>query len=338
MNTTNQRGSGGDTGAATASTPVRLTPAPAALLDLLDPSLCDGAAVRCSAEEGIFDLLAPHADRLDPAATSVFEFYDRAPFPGYAPEETAATLVSRCRGAPFLHALDRAIGSDAVVLDAGCGTGQLAAMLALTGRNRTVLGLDGCRTSLREATRFRTRAGIPNLHLVRADLLALPLRHEKFDVVISRGVVHHTIDPWRAIDGLIDRVKPGGVFALGFYENVARFPHAVRRALFARSPWALRRLDPLLRTAKLSAEKERIWIADQYRHPLERLLPAPKVLRAIERRGLEWIRNVPPLESGEGAFDRTPRPRSWFATRLQWLLRGITDPDCGVVFLILRRN
>lgn len=316
----------------------QLTPAPTALVDLLDPILCDGSAVRCSVDEGIFDLLAPRVDRIDPAAARVFEFYDQAPFPGYAPEETAATLVSRCRGAPFLDALDRAVGTDAVVLDAGCGTGQLAAMLALTGRNRTVIGLDGCRTSLREAARFRARTGIPNLHLVRADLLALPLRREKFDVVISRGVVHHTIDPWRAIDGLIDRVKPGGVLALGFYESVARFPHAVRRALFSRYPSALRRLDPLLRTARLSAEKERIWIADQYRHPLERLLPAPAVLRAIERRGLTWIRNVPPLEAGEGVFDRTPRPRSWIATRLQWLLRGFTDPDCGVVFLVLRRS
>jgi ubiquinone/menaquinone biosynthesis C-methylase UbiE len=125
-------------------------------------------------------------------------------------------------------ALDRALPSDARILDCGSGTSQLAAFLALSAPRRKVFALDGCRASLACADAFRARVGIPNLNLVRADLFDLPVKADSFEYVISRGVVHHTPDPAEAIRRVARCVGPGGTLVLGFYETWARLFHCAR--------------------------------------------------------------------------------------------------------------
>src|SRR6185295_4758895 len=84
---------------------------------------------------------APRGTAL-PAAPHVQAFYEARPFPGYAPADDAASILDRCRRSPFLVALDRAVPPDARVLDAGCGTAQLANFLALAGPRRRIVGAD----------------------------------------------------------------------------------------------------------------------------------------------------------------------------------------------------
>src|SRR6185295_5125729 len=185
----------------------------------------------------------------------------------------------------FLVELDRAIPPNAVVVDCGCGTGQVAAFLALAAPRRTVIGADACRASLALASGFRQRARIENLHHIRTDLFALPLLEGAFDVVICRGVVHHTPDPDRATAEVARRVAPGGHLVLGFYENIARGFHRARRVLARARGRPIAWLDPVLRRADLDPEKKEVWIADQYHHPLEHSLAFPAVLAALERQG-----------------------------------------------------
>ena len=81
-----------------------------------------------------------------------------------------------------------------------------------------VVAVDGCRASLECAETFRARASAANLQLVRADLFDLPFPEGAFTFVVSRGVVHHTPDPYAAIARVARCVAPGGVLLLGFYE------------------------------------------------------------------------------------------------------------------------
>lgn len=273
-------------------------------------------------------------------AEEVTGFYRRFPFPGYAPTDDAGTLLERSRRAPFLASLDASIPADARVLDAGCGTGQLAAFLALAAPRRRVVGVDACDASLAAAAAFRARVGIDNLRHLRADLFHLPLPEGAFDVVVSRGVVHHTEDPPRATREVAARVAPGGTLLLGFYESVARLPHRARRAIFRMLgrpvPW----LDPILRRRDVTDEKKRIWIEDQYRHPLERLLPAPRVLAELEAQGFRFSRSVPPGIVGSNMLVPEPRPGAagWWIRRLGWAASGLNDPDAGLICLVARRG
>ena len=306
-------------------------PVPAQVTD------CPACGLAFERRGGVLDVLGP-AER-ESRAGEVEAFYTRHPFPGYAPGDDGPTLLDRSRRAPFLVALDAAIDARATVVDCGCGTGQLAAFLALAGPRRRVFALDGCRASLACADAFRSRAQIANLQLVRADLFDLPLAERNFSVVLSRGVVHHTPDPARAIAAVARLVAPGGFLVLGFYETWARGLHVLRRALGRALRSELRALDPVMRRADLDEEKKRIWFADQYRHPLEHILPLPQVLSNLERAGLRLVRTVPPAVEGAALFEAGPRPSAagLFALRLGWLLRGGGDPDAGLVVVVAQR-
>ena len=279
-------------------------------------------------------------DSREKQAAEVEAFYRRNPFPGYQDSDDAGALIDRCRSAPFLSELDAAIAPRARVLDCGCGTGQLAAFLALAGPRRDVFGVDGCTASLAEADRFKRRERIENLTLARADLFALPLREGAFDVVICRGVVHHTPDPDRATIEVARRVAPGGVLLLGFYESIARIPHRMRRGLSKVIGHPLAILDPVLRRRDLDALKKDTWIADQYLHPLEHILPFPRMVELVESQGFEWLRSVPPATSAGAIFDATDRPGSaqLFFRRLEWAMRCLSDQDAGLVCFVARKR
>lgn len=295
---------------------------------------------RCGAEVqrhgSIHDALAdsPFADK----ALEVNAFYERRPFPGYGPGDSAHSVLDSARRSPFLVALDRAVPPDACVLDCGSGTAQVAAFLALAGSRRTVIAADGCRASLAAADAFKARARIENLHLLRADLFRLPLAARAFDVVICRGVVHHTPQPYEAIRAVAEHVQDGGYLLLGFYESAARIVHRTRRALGRVAGRPIAVLDPVLRRRDLDAEKKLTWIEDQYRHPLERSMALPDVVAALERNGFEWIRSVPPAPAGSELFSPTPGLTRWttFARRAGWAASGFGDEDAGLVLVVAR--
>jgi ubiquinone/menaquinone biosynthesis C-methylase UbiE len=299
---------------------------------------CSGCGLAFERRGGIIDVIGP-AQR-EARAADVERFYTKSPFPGYGSGEDGASLLDRSRRSPFLVALDRAVPADARVLDCGCGTAQLAAFLALSASGRRVIGIDGCGASLECADRFRERVDLRNLELVRGDLLDLPVADSAFEFVVSRGVVHHTPVPEQAIACVARTVAPGGVLLLGFYETMARALHCARRGLGRVVGRELRILDPVLRRRELEEHKKRIWIDDQYRHPLEHILPLPRVQAQLRSLGFRIVRTIPPLTSGTALFDAAPEPGAagLFALRLSWMLRGLNDPDAGLVFVVARRT
>ncbi len=301
-------------------------------------SPCSGCGLVFERSPGLIDVLGV-ATRAESAA-EVERFYSRSPFPGYAPADDAGTLMDRSRRAPFLVALDASLSPDAWVLDVGCGTAQLAAFLALSAPRRRVFAIDGCRASLACAAAFRARVALENLQLVRADLFDLPVPPQGFGAVICRGVVHHTPDPPEAIRRVARCVAPGGLLVLGFYETWARLFHRARRGLARLIGRPIAILDPLLRKSALDPDKRRIWIEDQYYHPLEHILPLPRVVRVLKEQGFGWVRTVPPAVDGAGLFHATrpPNALTLLALRGGWAARGLNDPDAGLVCLIARRH
>jgi demethylmenaquinone methyltransferase/2-methoxy-6-polyprenyl-1,4-benzoquinol methylase len=93
------------------------------------------------------------------------------------------------------------------VLDAACGTGDLAVIAAKSGG--MVTGLD---FSPRMLERARRKA--PQLEWVQGDLLALPFPNETFDVATVGFGVRNVADIVRAIAELRRVLRPGGRLAI----------------------------------------------------------------------------------------------------------------------------
>lgn len=115
----------------------------------------------------------------------------------------------------FELAADRITGA---VLDAGCGTGEHALLLASKGH--TVTGIDFADDAIVLARRKAQERGSTATFLVK-DALELGDWDERFDSVIDSGLFHVFSDEDRAtyVRGLRHVVKPGGrVFLMCFSE------------------------------------------------------------------------------------------------------------------------
>ena len=100
------------------------------------------------------------------------------------------------------------------VLDAGCGGGRYALLAGRHGAH--VVGVD-LSAAVEKAAALC--AELPDVAIVQADLLELPLAEAVFDVVFSIGVLHHSPDPRRAFKQAAARVKPGGRLAVWLYRK-----------------------------------------------------------------------------------------------------------------------
>ncbi len=100
------------------------------------------------------------------------------------------------------------------VLDAGCGGGRYARLVG--GHGAGVIGVD-LSSAVNKAAALC--AELPDVAIVQADLLDLPIAESAFDLVYSIGVLHHTPDPRRAFAEIARRVKPGGRLVVWLYRR-----------------------------------------------------------------------------------------------------------------------
>jgi len=113
----------------------------------------------------------------------------------------------------------------ALVLDAGVGAGRFAECAARKGAQ--VFGVD---LSAAIDAAYVNIGQLENVHLIQADIFAMPFRDATFDLAYSIGVLHHTPDPRAAFDRVAAAVKDGGGLAVYLYDRYGfRFSDIWRR-------------------------------------------------------------------------------------------------------------
>jgi SAM-dependent methyltransferase len=104
------------------------------------------------------------------------------------------------------------------VLDAGCGGGRYSVAWSILGA-KEVVGVDLSEPGIADA---RARGAAMKLESVRfehMDVVDLPVAPDSFDIVFSNGVLHHTRDWKRGVQGLVRALRPGGLGWLYLIEN-----------------------------------------------------------------------------------------------------------------------
>lgn len=98
------------------------------------------------------------------------------------------------------------------ILDAGCGAGRFAEIALDAGANVVAIdyssAVDACWNNL---------SYNPKLHVLQADLYALPFKDAVFDYVYSLGVLQHTPNVEQAFKALPRVLKPGGKICVDYY-------------------------------------------------------------------------------------------------------------------------
>ena len=102
------------------------------------------------------------------------------------------------------------------VLDAGCGTGTAAVVIARDFPEVEVVGIDLSQTSLRHARALAKKYKVGN----NLQLRCLPIERvgelkQQFDYIISSGVIHHLDSPDQGLRALTDVLSAfGGIFLM----------------------------------------------------------------------------------------------------------------------------
>lgn len=161
---------------------------------------------------------------------AVQDQYEQFPYPVRDPEAERERLIQAVTGQVALinhlfWAGRRTIDGDFTVLDAGCGTGDMAVCLGeqLRDTPARVVALDFSAASLDVARRRAGVRGLTNIDFVQASIEDLPqLGLGPFDYIVCAGVLHHLESPARGLAALHDVLKPDGGLGVMVYGRHGR--------------------------------------------------------------------------------------------------------------------
>jgi SAM-dependent methyltransferase len=102
-----------------------------------------------------------------------------------------------------------------LILDVGCGMGRFAEVASRWGGN--VIAID---LSYAVDAAYHNIGLRDNVHIFQADIFQLPFREERFDIIYSIGVLHHTPDCEKAFRQLPKLLKPGGKIVIWVYGHM----------------------------------------------------------------------------------------------------------------------
>jgi ubiquinone/menaquinone biosynthesis C-methylase UbiE len=141
------------------------------------------------------------------------------------------------------HFYDFAEGTEARILDAGCGIGVFTRFYAKKGCNVHAIDLTskGVEFTRKSLEIFGLKGFV---HV--ASVEDIPYPKDYFDYIVSNGVIHHTPNTEKAVSELYRVLKPGGIASICIY---------YKNALLRPPLWNLvRLLIPLLLNKKQGRE------------------------------------------------------------------------------------
>ncbi len=134
-------------------------------------------------------------------------------------QDQASTLVE------LLHS-DTSYPAGSRVLEAGCGVGAQTVTLAGNSPNATITSVDISETSIAEAKRRVTAAGLVNVRFQQADIFNLPYALDSFDHIFVCFVLEHLSRPVEALRALKKHLRAGGTITVieGDHGSVYFYP------------------------------------------------------------------------------------------------------------------
>ncbi len=193
------------------------------------------------------------------------------------------------------------------VLDAGCGTGIFSLIFAKNGASK-VIGIDISPGSLSTASNLKRKFSLENVEFLRQDMLKLGFKDGSFDIVWAWGTIHHTTEPFCALNEIIRVLRKGGSLLVAVYKRTRiTFIHELIRKTLFRTPRFLWKpltkiltifLSPIVyllkkREKSRKGEKLEELILDWYFVPLRHYFYPEEISSFLEKKGFSIEKFLP---------------------------------------------
>jgi len=193
------------------------------------------------------------------------------------------------------------------ILDAGCGTGQRVLGFAKRYPKAEFQGIDMTTASLDVAKQLAQRHNVQNIKFKQMDILNLDL-DEKFDFIVSTGVVHHLADPQKGLNNLCQQLASDGVICLWYYHPFGESDRLLNRELLLtlwnpqrsdllKGQWIMDQLGLNLPPAQYGTtatqkERDRSQLsidADAFMHPIVNAYRFDEAMAMFKTCDVEWV-------------------------------------------------
>ena len=153
---------------------------------------------------------------------------------GYDPRENIRLQDQASTLADLLHS-GTAYPAGSRVLEAGCGIGAQTVPLARNSPEAVITSVDISASSVAEAARAASEAGLTNVQFQQADIFHLPFGPASFDHIFVCFVLEHLPNPVEALLALKKLLRRGGTITVIEGDHGSAYFHpdssAARRAI-----------------------------------------------------------------------------------------------------------
>jgi ubiquinone/menaquinone biosynthesis C-methylase UbiE len=131
-------------------------------------------------------------------------------------------LDAQARLAPIsAHLKYVAVKPGMTVLDAGCGSGSMARLIAAAEPGATIVGVDLREAYLDYARRQAISQNLANVTFKEGDVCALPFADATFDIVWHKYLLQWVADPLAAMREFARVTRPGGLVVSCNFDGLA---------------------------------------------------------------------------------------------------------------------
>ena len=119
------------------------------------------------------------------------------------------------------------------VLDVGTGTGHRIMNVALNYKKTCFLGLDFSKNSIKIAQELVKKNQATNIKFSVANLLKKIDSKQKFDVILSMGVLHHVSNPERGLKNILSVLEKNGILFLYLYGKLGGHQRIINKKIIS---------------------------------------------------------------------------------------------------------
>tara|TARA_Y100000590_G_scaffold175838_2_gene200937 strand:- start:10724 stop:11545 length:822 start_codon:yes stop_codon:yes gene_type:complete len=198
----------------------------------------------------------------------VLEFYKNLPFNIYGNIDSAVEQIKK-KDPVLLYPELKKIFSNfekIKIIDFGCGGGWLVNSLSYHHKNKVeVTGVDFNPEVIKYAENIRSALGLES-KFYTSDLFSFN-KNQKYDLIVSLGVLHHTNNCLEAIKQIVSYANKKSFIFLGLYHKYGRKPFL---DFFKEIKNKNEKFEQYKKLHKIKDEKQLYsWFRDQVLHPHE---------------------------------------------------------------------